>query len=167
MRAMGLMGMVALAALAGCVELAGSAAPAPPPLGRGAAEPGQELAAPPPAASSRPALTASAPQVKPTPTPKAAAAPPLPKDAVFRISDLPSEWDGAETVGGLWVALPYLPAYRRVLLTDPATGRAVVAKLFWRDDAPGADEAVLSSAAAAALGVSAGQTRLEAVVLDE
>ncbi|MEX2520879.1 MAG: hypothetical protein WD969_16295, partial [Paracoccaceae bacterium] len=158
----------ALVALSGCVELAGSAAPAPPSLEQRGPKQEQELAAPQPPSVPNPRPAGPTPQTRPAPAPQVAAVrAALPKDAVFRISDLPAEWDGVETAGGLWVALPYLPAYRRVLLTDPATGRAVVAKLFWRDPAPGADEAVLSSAAAAALGVSAGRSRLEAVVLDD
>ncbi|MFV0475011.1 MAG: hypothetical protein ACK5MQ_12530, partial [Pikeienuella sp.] len=73
-----------------------------------------------------------------------------------------------ETAGGLWVALPYLPAYRRVLVTDPETGRTVVARLYWRD--PGSDQsgAVLSSAAAAALGLAPGrETHLTAEPLGD
>lgn len=86
---------------------------------------------------------------------------------VFRIADLPAEWDGAETAGGIWVALPYLPAYRRVMITDPETGRSVVARLYWRDSTANGDEAVLSSAAAAALGIRPGSApRIEATVLE-
>lgn len=83
----------------------------------------------------------------------------------FTLSDLPGEWDGRQTAGGLWVALPWPPAYRRVLVRDPETGRAVVAKLFWRDSVPGEDEALLSSAAAQALGVKPGARPLTFSVL--
>lgn len=84
--------------------------------------------------------------------------------AAFRISNLPAEWDGAPTAGGLWVALPYLPAFERVLIRNPETGEAVVARLFWRDGA--AREAMLSSAAAEALGLAPGTTMIEAEVLE-
>lgn len=119
-----------------------------------------------------PALAAEASSPVPVarPTSESAAAPaPVPAGAVvFRINALPATWDGAETVGGLWVALPYLPAYRRVLVSDPATGRAVVAKLYWRDPAASADEAVLSSAAASALGLSPGRAKgLDVAVLGD
>ncbi|MFN3262275.1 MAG: hypothetical protein ACE37J_17155 [Pikeienuella sp.] len=84
--------------------------------------------------------------------------------AAFRISNLPAEWDGEATAGGLWVALPYLPAFERVLIRNPETGEAVVARLFWRDGA--AKEAMLSSAAAEALGLPPGTAVIEAEVLE-
>ncbi|QIE56313.1 hypothetical protein G5B40_13075 [Pikeienuella piscinae] len=147
--------LLALFCLSACVE-AGLMEPVGPFQAKAPAEPA-------PADS----FTAAAEPSSPVPVARpasgtAAAAPPVPPEAVvFRINELPAEWDGAETVGGLWVALPYLPAHRRVLVSDPETGRTVVAKLYWRDPAAGgagADEAVLSSAAANALGLAPGRT---------
>ncbi|WP_340109915.1 hypothetical protein [Pikeienuella sp. HZG-20] len=119
------------------------------------------------AAAPSPADASPAPP-EASPPPTASAAPTGAGAPVFRIADLPAEWDGEETAGGLWVALPYLPAYRRVLVTDPRTGRAVVAKLYWRDPGANAAEAVVSSGAAAALGMKPGrETRVDAVVMDD
>lgn len=124
------------------------------------------------AAACAPLPEAAGPTASPAPEPAAAAParpaaaplPPLAPGAAFRIADLPAAWDGAETTGGLWVALPYLPAYGRVLLRNPETGAAVVARLFWRDAGP--REAALSAAAAAALGLAPGAAALEATVLE-
>lgn len=101
--------------------------------------------------------------MEPPPPPAPA---PSARETALRISGVEAEWDGAETTGGLWVALPYLPEYRRVYVTDPETGRAIVAKLFWRDPADGGENAVLSADAAAALGVKPGRKLpIEAAVI--
>lgn len=124
-----------------------------------------QMRVPPQAEAPAPAEAApepSAPALAETP-----AAPLSAGGPVFRIAELPAEWDGAETAGGLWVALPYLPAYRRVMITDPETGRSVIAKLYWRDSNANGEEAVLSSAAAAALGIGVGRAvKIEATVLE-
>lgn len=80
-----------------------------------------------------------------------------PGDVVLEVSNLPAFWDGDETTGGVWVALPYVPAFRRAIVTNPANGRTVEANLFWRDPQAGGGSTLLSSAAAQALGVSPGQ----------
>ncbi len=113
--------------------------------------------APPPAAVAGPQADV------PAAAPAESGAAPAP-GAAFRISNLPAEWDGEATAGGLWVALPYLPAFERVLVRNPETGEAVVARLFWRDGAAG--EAMLSSAAAEALGLAPGTALIEAEVLE-
>ncbi len=115
---------------------------------------------PPPAA----APAAAAPAASPAPVPATVPATAFAPGGAFRISDLPAAWDGAETTGGLWVALPYLPAYRRVLIRNPETGETVVARLFWRDAGPA--EAALSAEAALALGLEPGRAMLEATVLE-
>lgn len=116
-----------------------------------------------------PSLAEAPPAPREASSPPAASAPsPEARAPVFRIADLPAEWDGEETAGGLWVALPYLPAYRRVLVSEPGTGRAVVAKLYWRDPGANAAEAVVSSGVASALGMTPGrETRVDAVVMDD
>lgn len=78
-------------------------------------------------------------------------------DTVLEIANLPSYWDGDATTGGVWVALPYAPAYRRAIVTNPSNGRTVEANLFWRDPQAGGGSTLLSSEAAAALGVAPGQ----------
>ena len=78
-------------------------------------------------------------------------------DVVLEVANLPAFWDGDETTGGLWVALPYVPAYRRAVVTNPVNGRTVEANLFWRDPQSGGGSTLLSSAAAEALGVNPGQ----------
>ncbi len=76
---------------------------------------------------------------------------------VLEIANLPSVWDGDATTGGVWVALPYTPAYRRAVVTNPVNGRTIEANLFWRDPQAGGGSTLLSSEAAQALGVSPGQ----------
>jgi hypothetical protein len=78
-------------------------------------------------------------------------------DVVLEIANLPSYWDGDATTGGVWVALPFAPAYRRAIVTNPANGRTVEANLFWRDPQAGGGLTLLSSEAANALGVAPGQ----------
>ncbi|MEM8753197.1 MAG: hypothetical protein AAGF90_09495 [Pseudomonadota bacterium] len=99
------------------------------------------------------------------PPPLAAAATPLvapPRRGAtggeaLRIVDLPASWDGEPTAGGVWIALPYTPVYRRALIRNPATGETVEATLLWRDPAAGGEATLLSAAAAAALGVGPGR----------
>ncbi len=78
-------------------------------------------------------------------------------DVVLEIANLASYWDGDATTGGVWVALPYAPAYRRAIVTNPANGRTIEANLFWRDPQAGGGSTLLSSEAANALGVAPGQ----------
>ncbi|MEM7545838.1 MAG: DUF6778 family protein [Pseudomonadota bacterium] len=80
-----------------------------------------------------------------------------PGDVVLEISNIPAFWNGDETSGGIWVALPYVPAYRQAIVTNPVNGRTVEANLFWRDPQAGGGSTLLSSAAAQALGVAPGQ----------
>ncbi|MEL7464088.1 MAG: DUF6778 family protein [Pseudomonadota bacterium] len=78
-------------------------------------------------------------------------------DVVLEVANLPAYWDGDETTGGVWVALPYVPAYRRAVVTNPVNGRTVEANLFWRDPQSGGGSTLLSSQAAQQLGVAPGQ----------
>jgi hypothetical protein len=92
--------------------------------------------------------------------PKARAADPRRRrigDVVLEVANLPAYWDGDATTGGVWVALPYIPSYRKAIVTNPVTGQSVQANLFWRDPQSGGSSTLLSSAAAAALGVAPGK----------
>lgn len=75
---------------------------------------------------------------------------------VLEIANLAAVWDGEETTGGAWIAMPYIPAYRRAVITNPVNGRTIEANLFWRDPNSGGGSTLLSSEAAAALGVQPG-----------
>ncbi|MGB0506243.1 MAG: DUF6778 family protein [Pikeienuella sp.] len=75
---------------------------------------------------------------------------------VLEIANLAATWDGEETTGGAWIAMPYIPAYRRAVITNPANGRTIEANLFWRDPNSSSGSTLLSSEAAAALGVTPG-----------
>lgn len=78
-------------------------------------------------------------------------------DVVLEVANLPAYWDGDATTGGVWIALPYIPSYRKAVVTNPVTGQSVQANLFWRDPQSGGSSTLLSSAAATALGVAAGE----------
>lgn len=77
-------------------------------------------------------------------------------DVVLEVANLPSYWDGDATTGGVWIALPYIPSYRKAIVTNPVTGQSVSANLFWRDPQSSGSSTLLSSAAASALGVAPG-----------
>ncbi|MGB1212713.1 MAG: DUF6778 family protein [Pikeienuella sp.] len=78
-------------------------------------------------------------------------------DVVLEVANLPAYWDGDATTGGVWIALPYIPSYRKAVVTNPVTGQSVQANLFWRDPQSSGSSTLLSSAAAAALGVAPGE----------
>lgn len=75
---------------------------------------------------------------------------------VFQTSDT-ALWDGRPSLGGVWVASPAAKDPERVILRNPANGRSVIGALFRRErDNPG-PTLQISSDAAAALGLLAGQ----------
>ncbi|MEH7829095.1 SPOR domain-containing protein [Gemmobacter denitrificans] len=75
---------------------------------------------------------------------------------VFQVTDL-ALWDGRPSLGGVWVASPDAIDPERVILRNPANGKFVVGALFKRErDNPG-PKLQISSDAAAALGLLAGQ----------
>lgn len=75
---------------------------------------------------------------------------------VFQATDS-ALWDGRPSLGGIWVASPDVQNPERALLFNPATGRSVTGALFKRErDNPG-PRLQLSSDAAEALGILAGQ----------
>jgi cell division septation protein DedD len=75
---------------------------------------------------------------------------------VFQVSDT-ALWDGRPSLGGVWVASPDATDPERVILRNPANGKFVIGALFKRErDNPGPALQV-SSDAAEALGLLAGQ----------
>ena len=75
---------------------------------------------------------------------------------VFQVTD-EALWDGRPSLGGVWVASPDAVDPERVILRNPANGKFVIGALFRRErDNPG-PALQISSDAAAALGMLAGQ----------
>lgn len=75
---------------------------------------------------------------------------------VFQATDS-ALWDGRPSLGGIWVASPDVENPERVVMFNPATGKSITGALFKRErDNPG-PRLQLSSDAAEALGILAGQ----------
>jgi cell division septation protein DedD len=75
---------------------------------------------------------------------------------VFQVTD-EALWDGRPSLGGVWVASPDAVDPERVILRNPENGKFVIGALFRRErDNPG-PKLQISSDAASALGVLAGQ----------
>ncbi len=75
---------------------------------------------------------------------------------VFQVTD-DALWDGRPSLGGVWVASPDAVDPERVILRNPANGKFVIGALFKRErDNPG-PTLQISSDAAEALGLLAGQ----------
>jgi hypothetical protein len=75
---------------------------------------------------------------------------------VFSVTDM-ALWDGRPSLGGVWVASPDAVDPERVIVRNPANGKFVIGALFRRErDNPG-PALQISSDAAAALGLLAGQ----------
>lgn len=75
---------------------------------------------------------------------------------VFQVTDQ-ALWDGRPSLGGVWVASPDAKDPERVILRNTANGKFVIGALFRRErDNPG-PKLQISSDAAAALGLLAGQ----------
>ena len=75
---------------------------------------------------------------------------------VFAVTDM-ALWDGRPSLGGVWVASPDAVDPERVILRNTANGKFVIGALFRRErDNPG-PSLQISSDAAAALGLLAGQ----------
>ena len=75
---------------------------------------------------------------------------------VFQATDS-ALWDGRPSLGGIWVASPDTQDPERVVMFNPATGKTVTGALFRRErDNPG-PKLQVSSDAAEALGMLAGQ----------
>lgn len=75
---------------------------------------------------------------------------------IFQTTDM-ALWDGRPSLGGVWVASPEAKDPERVILRNSANGKFVIGALFRREqDNPG-PKLQISSDAAAALGLLAGQ----------
>jgi rare lipoprotein A len=75
---------------------------------------------------------------------------------IFQVTDS-ALWDGRPSLGGIWVASPDVTDPERVVMVNPATGKTVQGALFRRErDNPG-PPLQISSDAAEALGMLAGQ----------
>ena len=75
---------------------------------------------------------------------------------VFQVSET-ALWDGRPSLGGVWVASPDTTDPERVIMRNPENGKSVVGALFRRErDNPG-PKLQISSDAAEALGLLAGQ----------
>ena len=75
---------------------------------------------------------------------------------VFQVTDQ-ALWDGRPSLGGVWVASPDATDPERVILRNPANGKFVIGALFKRErDNPG-PTLQISSDAAEALGLLAGE----------
>jgi cell division septation protein DedD len=75
---------------------------------------------------------------------------------VFQVTDQ-ALWDGRPSLGGVWVASPDAKDPERVILRNPATGTFVIGALFRREAFNPGPKLQISSDAAAALGLVAGQ----------
>lgn len=87
---------------------------------------------------------------RPTTSPYLAPAP-----EIFDATGL-AMWDGQRTLQGIWVAHPAAETARRVRIVNPETGLAVDGALFRRDDSLSGPPVLISSEAAAALGMRPG-----------
>lgn len=75
---------------------------------------------------------------------------------VFNITDS-ALWDGRPSLGGVWVASEQATDPERVILRNPANGKFVIGALFKREAFNPGPALQISSDAAAALGLVAGQ----------
>jgi rare lipoprotein A len=66
-------------------------------------------------------------------------------------------WDGRPSLGGVWVAYPNVNDPERVIIRNPANGKFVIGALFRRERNNPGPKLQLSSDAASALGLLAGQ----------
>jgi rare lipoprotein A len=75
---------------------------------------------------------------------------------IFQATDS-ALWDGRPSLGGIWVAAPDVTNPERALIFNPATGKSVTGALFKRERENPGPRLQLSSDAAEALGILAGQ----------
>lgn len=75
---------------------------------------------------------------------------------VFQTTDS-ALWDGRPSLGGIWVASAEVTNPERVLIFNPATGKSITGALFKRERENPGPKLQLSSDAAEALGILAGQ----------
>ena len=82
---------------------------------------------------------------------------------VFQVSDK-GLWDGRPSLGGIWVAHSKVKEPERVMIRNPANGKFVVGALFRREFENPGPTIQVSSDAAEALGMLAGQPQVLNVV---
>lgn len=144
--------LVALVLLAGCVDGAGPLASAP----EGEAQAAADGAATPAAEGAAATTAAAAPAVAPAKSARI-----VDRDVeapeVFQVT-AEALWDGRPSLGGVWVASPDTKDPERVVMRNTQNGKFVIGALFRRErDNPG-PPLQISSDAADALGILAGQT---------
>jgi len=84
---------------------------------------------------------------------------------VFQVTE-PGLWDGRPSLGGVWVAYPGITAPERVIIRNQSNGKFVIGALFRRESMSPGPKLQVSSEAAAALAILAGQpTVLNVTVL--
>lgn len=81
---------------------------------------------------------------------------------VFQTSDK-GLWDGRPSLGGVWVASPDAKNPERVIMRNPANGKFVIGGLFQRDASLPGPKLQLSSDAADALGLVAGEPAMVSI----
>ena len=87
---------------------------------------------------------------------KATAAQDVEAPEIYQTTDS-ALWDGRPSLGGIWVAAPDVTSPERVLLFNPASGKTITGALFKRERENPGPRLQLSSDAAEALGILAGQ----------
>lgn len=75
---------------------------------------------------------------------------------VFQVTDL-ALWDGRPSLGGVWVASADAKDPERVIMRNPANGKFVIGALFQRESFNPGPKLQISSDAAEALGILAGE----------
>ena len=100
--------------------------------------------------------SATAPALASAPAAEAAPAADVEAPKVFQITDK-GLWDGRPSLGGVWVATPDAKDPERVLIKNTANGKTVVGALFRRERENPGPKIQMSSDAAEALGLLAGQ----------
>lgn len=86
----------------------------------------------------------------------------VPAPEVFDLSES-GLWDGRPSLGGVWVAHPTARDPERVVIRNPQTGAEVIGALFRRERENPGPRFQISSEAAQALGILAGQPAVIAV----
>jgi hypothetical protein len=78
-----------------------------------------------------------------------------PDPGAFHAADI-AIWDGKQTLPGIWVSHPMAQTARRVRVTNVETGARIDAAMFRRDPNLSGPRVVISSEAAARLGLASG-----------
>ena len=69
-------------------------------------------------------------------------------------------WDGQSSLGGVWITHPNIDQATRVLIKDKYSGKSVIGAIFNRSGEDNEKRMLLSSEAAASLGVEANENRI-------